>query len=530
MNKMLTKVTVNSVDVSSYKFKWETVERFGDVVHEIYLEFITSVYDVVAMRPGLPLVVQRGFVTSTDKYVFQGYIDRIDKAGSKILVYGRDKMVDLINKSVTYSYDGANNPLEAKGSDIAKDLIETWGGMIASVVDTGSALTLKKFICRGTDILGRLKVLCDIYDYQVYFDPEDGMVHFEPLGYVDASTVMYVGGGSTNISNIPTWSFDNTQCVNKLIVKGALQEVTDDQYFNGNGAGSQSFTLAKKPVIVQVWEYVGAAWVLKVPGVPSSTSGTYDYEIDKENKKINCTSSWSPASGSNNVWVRYTNAIPVPIQVEDVSSQALYGVIQAEKMFSDIQSVDDAEQRGRGWVNKYSSPFVRTMVKPATLIDYDVGKRVRVVDAINGEDRWVVVNEIKKKYPHDGDEINVGDVYWRLAEWGNFTLERIRRLEEENQKDAELLVQIVQLPQTINPSLDKLKITRYRVETAGFLLSGDGCILPYYLDSPGFGNPFGAEQTVFTWTSTGMMSDSLLTDENLDPMSTCLWSSGKLTF
>jgi len=224
--------------------------------------------------------------------------------------------------------------------------------LTATVVDTGTTLTLQKFVCVGTDILSRLQVLGDIFDYQTFFDADDQTVHFEPKGNVSASNNLFVGGASSNVSNIPKWSSDNTQCVNRLTVKGAVQEVEDTETFDGDGS-TVSFTLAKKPISVNVV----VDGIEKKPGVVDSTA-VFDYTIDKENRRITFEAASIPPAGSGNIVVKNINAIPVPVLVEDTTSQGKYGIYEAEKFFSDIQSVSDAEQRGNGWLNQYVPKYL----------------------------------------------------------------------------------------------------------------------------------------------------------------------------
>jgi len=442
--KMLTEVVVAGVDVSSRLRNWAIEESFGQEIRESTINFTSGIFDdIPTLENGATITIKRGTTTATDQFVFKGTVNEINKKGPEITLKGIDEMINLVRLSVTYSYDGVNFPsTEAKGSDIATDLIETWGGMTASVIDTGTAITLKKFICRGTDVFERLQTLANIWDYMIYYDPADDKVHFEPKGYVSNTNDLTVGGTSNNVSNLPKWAFDNTQCVNKLTVRGAMQEVQDTIYFNGDGSANQEFTFPKKPIATEVFEIVGGNNVLKIPGVESSTAGAFDYTVDKENATFEATSNWTPASGTDNIKVVYTNAIPVPVQVEDTSSQSKYGVCQAQKHFSDIQTVEDAEQRGNGWVSKYGTPFTKVDIKPYSIFDYEAGHKVQVTDNLNNESRELVINKIVKKYPHNGDVLMLGDKDWRLAEWGKFTLERIRRLEEENQRDADLVNQI----------------------------------------------------------------------------------------
>lgn len=472
-NNMLSEVKINgteiSIDGTKRLRKWIVPETFGQSVGECIIECTKTIFsDIPALDSGMSITIKRGLTTKTDQFVFEGIIDRIDKSGAIIIIYGKDLMNNLIKATVTYSYDGDNFPTtEAKGSDIAKNLIEVYGGMTATVIDTGTTLTLKKFICNGTDIFERLQSLANIYDYQIYYNADDSTIHFEPKGYNSTGTILYVGGSNSNVNNIPKWSFDNTQCINKLTVKGAAQEVQDEEFFNGDNTPNQIFTLSKKPNIVQVFD----GSTLKTPGVTDSTSGTFDYTIDKENKEIKCTTNWTPAIGSNNIKINYTNSIPVPVQVEDVASQGKYGIYAKEMFFSDIQTVSDAETKGQGIITKYSEPFALVMVKPASITDLDRGTQIRVIDSINDEDRTLVINKVIKKYPHNGDELYLGDKEWKLADWGMFTLERIRRLEEEVQKNVDqllILIRTADIDIPINSRYMKAEIKGYG--GTGFLL------------------------------------------------------------
>lgn len=470
---MKTQVKLNAVDISSSRLTtWKIVETSGKEIKDCIINTTYGVFtDISDLRSGHPITIKRGLTTSTDSNEFDGYIDRIDKQGPEVTIYGKDKLIDLIKASVTYTYDGISFPsTESKGSDIAKDLIETHGGLTAEVVDTGEVLVLKKFICNGTDVLSRLQILADIYDYQIYYDASDSKVHFEPKGYTSGNT-LYVGGANNNVSNLPKWVEDNTQCVNKLTVKGAVQEVQDDVFFDGDGLANQIFTLAKKPIAVQVWEDVAGTLILKVPGVEDSTSGTYDYNIDKETKKLSATDNWSPAIGSKNVKVTYTNAIPVPVRVEDTASQSKYGIYENEKFFSDIQTVDDSEKRGNAWLSKYSEPFITIpQLIPKNVIDYEAGQKVRVTDILNDEDRDLVIGKITKKFPHKGDELTLGDKEYKLADWGMFTIERIRRLEEENQKNTDLIISIKNLPNSVRYYRRYIDAYRKTIDADGFIV------------------------------------------------------------
>jgi len=465
MTYMQTYVEIEETDVSNLVIAWKDESDLGEEIQDIEIYFAPDIYtDIPGLKNGTNIIVKRGFDdgSPTDQNIFDGYVDTVQNMGSMVRVQCRNQLIKLVWASVTYSYNGVAFPLtEAKGSDIMTDLIETWGGMTADVVDTGDVLTLKKFICRGTDVWSRLKVLLDIFDYQAYYDSTTGKVKCEPKGYTTSSTALEVGN---NVANIPKWEFDNTQCVNRLIVKGAVQQVKDTETFSGDGS-NDVFTLAKKPISVTVT----VSGSEKVCGVEGSTSGSYDYTVDKEDKEIIFEAGSIPGVGVNNVVVEYVNAIPVPVQVEDAESIDTYGVHIAEKYFEDIQSVTDAENRGLYYLSQYGEPFVRVELWYNGIQNYVPGTKVRVIDSISGEDRELVIVKVVKQYPYKYDVITLGNKEWKTSDWGIFTLERLRRLEESNQQDTELLVKRYDYARSVDIHRRYLKVLKTTLSDVSFI-------------------------------------------------------------
>ena len=170
----------------------------------------------------------------------------------------------------------------------------------------------------------------------------------------------------------------------------------------------------------------------------------------------------------------------------------------------------DAEQRGRAWLNKYKDPFISTMLKPQSLYDYEVGEKINVVDSINNETREVVITRIKKSYPHNGDELSVGSKEWKIAEWGKFTIERIKRLEEEIQQQSDFLVQINNFSHTVEVSRRYCKAVTKSLSTDGFVF---GHPTQGVFGTDKFGDPFAAEATQrIVWKNQTVVENFRSTD------------------
>jgi len=455
---MYTEVTINSIDVSGHLIKWETEELFGQEVSSAKIILSRSVSSVISITSGLDVTIKRGNTTATDQFIFSGYVDTIEKQGGLITIVCIDKMYDLLKTQMTYSYDANTDTYAGEGGELARDLIETHGGMSATIVATPTDITITKFICNNVSVFSKLKEVADVYDYSIFYDPDDSTIHFEPKGYTTSANILTVGD---NVQKLPKWVYDKSQMVNRLKVLGAEQIVETTELFSGTAAANQTNTLTKKPIDV----VVSLAGTEQVPGVSGVTSGAYDYEIDKEAKKINWNQSTDPPIAVDNISVTYTYAIPIPVWVQDDTSIASYSTIEAAKHFSNIQTLDDAEVVGRAYLAKYSEPFVSTVISVSGVIDYDTGNKVQLLDTTQSENRYLIINKVVRKYPHTGDELYLGDKEWRLADWGSVTMERIKRLEELNSKNEDLLVTVKDLPHSMN--ILKRYIIVYSVNIAG---------------------------------------------------------------
>jgi len=319
---------------------------------------------------------------------------------------------------------------EMRISDVFRDRLQYFD----PIQDSGDTLTLSKFLCNHADPLERCKALAETLDWQFYYRPDTDAVYFEPLGFSSASSIIKVGNGG-NVLKYPNWIVDNTEMINELTIIGAAQLVETTEKFSGDGV-TTIFTLTKKPESVKV--YVNG--VLKTGGKPGAST-IYDYTVDKEKKEI--TFLLPPPSGTNNIEIDYTYGIPTPVTGKNEASINQYGRYVKTIFLSDVVSVEDAEKRLNNMLNKYSNPFYKVIV---IILDpnneYQVGRKVRVVDEINGYDVYLIVNKYTKQYPEKYNEIELGDKQWRTEEWGARIEEKIHRLEEQETKTQDLLLHL----------------------------------------------------------------------------------------
>jgi hypothetical protein len=449
-----TTIKFNNIDISNRILSFEISRTFGQAITNISMEAVKAIDSAI-----IPDVSQTIEIWRDATKVFSGFIEKVEPYGPKYTITGKDKITDLVRKEVTYSYDSGIDPSAGKISEIFKDLVTTWGGLNAdagSIQDSGTTITLNKFICNHADVFERCKALAETLDWQFYYRPDTDKVYFEPLGFTVNATPLRVG---IEISKYPKWDFDNTEMMNDITIIGAQQLVDKTELFNGTGA-QITFTLLSKPERTDV--YVNG--VQKKGGAPGAT-GTYDYYVDKERKTITFTA--APGVGVNNVEIRYSYGIPTPVVNYDQISIDAYGRYTKTLFLTDVKSVVDAENRLNNLLEKYKDPFVRVQPKVIpnpTSLNIQVGRKFEVIDDVNNYDEWVVVNSHTMKYPQPYDEADMGDKVWKLAEWGAKVEEKIQRLEEDATKTQDLLLHIVTLGEDYSYQLD-----RVQTWTRGFL-------------------------------------------------------------
>ena len=450
---MLKKVTINSVDVSSYVISFKVDKTFGDAVTSATIVLARTVSSVLTLANGQTVSVQRGWVTSTDEYIFrEGTVESLEPKGGTIEVQVKNKMYALIRKNINkkYLYDGSSSTGTTSGiiSEIYKDIVSTYGGLTAdntSVQATGAAYRINKFICKDTDILERLKKLQETMDWQQYYEDDADKVYFEPKGFNTNTNVLTIGD---NVLNVPEWKYDTQDMFNQVKISGAslLVETTESGQIDVTaGYLTTGITILNVPDSVKV--YMDAAnppTTLKTGGQLGSSS-SYDYYVDRDNLKIMPATSFTT---NHYAEIRYSYYVPTPVIERDEPSISAYKLRDTTITYSDIKDVADAENRGLLLLARYSQPFVSAVLKVNDLstINPKIGQKIRVVDNINRPtvDRWLVINRHVVYYPQNVDELYVGDREWKLSAWASEVMNRLKRLEEESSENTDLLVMVQQ--------------------------------------------------------------------------------------
>jgi len=467
----LTKVIINSITVKDSNgtpdpkkvISWE-YEKTNEEVSEAEIVVSRSINELVDITNGQTVEIHDGWTTSTDQRRFYGYIDIIKPDGALLKLICKNKMSNLVRKNVNHIYDSSIDASAGEVSEIAKDLIETYGGMTASVQSSGTAdgEKIDVFKCVNADIFERLSALKKALDWDLYYDDDGDIVHFEPLGYSASGITLTVG---KEIVGVPPWTFDTENMINDLRIDGATIDTTlteSGKIGTDSGYETTGIKLNKTPNSVELYMDAGNPPTTQKTGGSKDASTGHFYYIDRENKKI------MPATGSSFTNAHYAKinyiwSAPAPIHIVNQAAIDLYGKYEKQILLSDISSVADAESRAKSILLKRSIPFVvgKIKVKSESGKIPNRGQIVSIIDtisptvsgqALSGN---YVVSKIKYMFPSAYEELEIGDKEWRLVDWNQDIEERLKRLEEQFVRNQDLLMELVSITNTEDENMLK---------------------------------------------------------------------------
>ncbi len=446
-------ITVKDTDSSDPKkiMNWECRIKNNEIT-TANLVAQKGIKDLVDIKNGQSIEIWTGFTTSTDKRVLYGYINDLGLKGGTYEIEAKSELHQLVKKNVNKIYNSDSDPTNGKISAIAKDLIETYGGLTANVEDSGTseARTIEQFKCINTDVFERVKALADALYWEIYYDDNNREVHFEPQSFEDSGITLNT---KQEIIAVPDWEYDTDMMVNDLRVDGATTDTTITEsgtIGTDSGFETSQITLNKTPNSVE----------LLIDGTQkeggTEKSGNYFY-LDRERKKIYPTDSTGSFPSGSTAKVNYIWSAPAPIHMSNGESIDNYGQHQKAITLQDVSSVADAETRAKSILNRRSVPFVNGEIRVRSQSGNipDVGQLVTINDEvtpkISNKDPSgdYVVTEVKYQFPSGSEEIEVGDKLWRLAEWQTNTENRIKRLEERFVRNQDIIVELIQLGDSV---------------------------------------------------------------------------------
>jgi len=468
-------VRLNGIDVSSQVIDYQIELNYQDLIDAVSIDFpFAALTSLVTPTMFMDLKIYESDTLPVEiaaNRKFWGEVNNIESNFSQIKISAFSKLWIAVNTQITKVYDQNIDPEGGVGSEIFKDLCSEAGLNYdnTTIQSTGNVILLPKFVCNRTDVFERMQCLCDIYGFQFYYRPDTDFVYFEPAGFASNPNIFYIGGSNNVVQTYPTWKNDVLSLCNKVEIDGATQLTQITETFSGDGA-TKVFTLQYQPNSTHVL----ISGVEKKGGVPGVTSGI-DYYLDTTNNYVIFLV--APPAGTNNIVVQYAYPQPTPVIMKDFASYEHYGRwITRTMTYTDILSVTDAENRGRNFLAIYAWEFLSTTAKvlPSviTSMNLKAGQSIRVIDARQNIDEWMLVKRITLNYPNRDVEVDLGDMEWRIARFENDAATRLKRLEEEMAKTGDIVNETNDLPHTISVKKRYMKITNQTITSSNIFILG----------------------------------------------------------
>ena len=470
----LTKVTIGTSNVTDYLNSWKREDTFGnDNIRNMSIVFSKDIASIISLESSSLLTqlvtVTRGVADAEETTIFKGYIKDWTVLGGNISLNCLDKIYLTKKITLTYSYDKDIDASAGVGSEIFKDMINSYTSLTAdatSIQDTGDVL-IDKLVIKAEPIYEKLKWLADYYNWTFFYNPETDKVNFEPKGYIDNSTVLQTG---ININNVPKWKTDETYIYNEVRVNGAEQIVSTTetgQVGVTSGYTTSSIQLNYEPIAVRILvDASNPPTTEKVIGVPGA-SLTYDYYVDKTKKQLINSSAFTPGA-SDYVIAQYTYSRPVPVVVSDPDSIEIYnngddssGNPIPKKLTlirNELKDVSDAESFANEYLTQHKDPIESTVLRVTNIEDLDVGQQVRVVDNNNSKDDFYKISRVKMSYPYSFDEIEVQTVIKDETDFMVMLYRRQQQLALEQKQDFDFLISTLALNNNVIYENTYLKI------------------------------------------------------------------------
>ena len=508
--------------------KWEYDKDDDNPISEAVITCSRDVEDLITLTNNLNVQIYSSPDNTTFTRIFYGVIDNYQPQGALVELNCKNQLYDLVRRNVNNIYDSNVDAFAGKISDIAEDLIQTYGGLTATVQDSGTEQVVDVFKCVNTDIFERVQALTSALDWVLYWDDKNAIVKFEPRSFVNSEVTLTTSG---NIVNVPKWDIDTTHMINRLRIDGAT---TQTQITETGKIGTTadyttaSILLTKTPDNAEL--YIDAndpPTTQKTGGSKDGTTGG-DYWVDRENKKITPQTAFTT---DHFAIINYFWSSPAPIEMENSESIVLYGLYEKTIELSDVTSVADAEARAVNILSRRSLPFYVGSFLVKSTVDIGVGELVTIQDNItqNAPNGNYMISKIKYSYPNAFNEIDVGDKTWRMADWQENTENRLKRLEEQFVRNQDLLRKLVQTTHSnaqnlLKPTPRYRKVLKRELVGDGFLLShptygilgtsrlgadsaveADHFIIQYEnkLEEEFVDVDFKSTNTTATWTTTG---------------------------
>jgi len=376
------------------------------------------------------VTITRGTDSETTTTVFYGKVEGKRVDGRSLILTCVDPLYALQTTFANTSYTDSDS-FAGRFDLIIKDLLETYGGLTADVLDLSTAETLRKLILINEPVYETVVDLMKVFDLHMYYEPSDNTVYVNYKGSSTFGTVFTTG---SNINGVPLWSTDTFHAYNSINIVGGKIFARTQETFSGDG-NETNFTLTYTPIDVKVT----VDGVENTQGRPYSTT-TYDYVVDNDPnvKQVQFKAASTPGAGVDNIVVDYSYNIPIDVTVDDPSSQTQLGLREKKIFKQSIVRVLDAENLAYAILDKYKNGFTSVSFQALNLTTLPkTGEFASITDMANNRSGTYLITKVEVSYPEAVTKITIGEVYRDVEDFARTINERIKELEKEAQTNTD---------------------------------------------------------------------------------------------
>jgi hypothetical protein len=176
-------------------------------------------------------------------------------------------------------------------------------------------------------------------------------------------------------------------------------------------------------------------------------------------------------------------------------------------------------------------------VKNVSTYGLFAGQNISVIDTVStpNVNTTLTINKIRIRFPGDYVELDVGDKFWRLANFNSTVLEKFKRLEEDELSNLEIINNVVTMD---NRTVSPIQIENRYQQVLTQTVSGTNCFILGNADYGKLGTghlgsgDIGAETTAYLRQFENSYSETFYDTDFKDASTTATWntSTKQLTF
>jgi len=354
--------------------------------------------------------------------LFKGIVQSFEFGNGRKTVVVQDLGSVLLTRNINTVYNSMSP--EA----IIQDVLTNYAPELTYISTVSSGLTIPTYVAKNKKAWDVVTEMAELL-LSSFSTDASGNFNLELEGENLSNFTLDASDGSSILKG--SWKQDISQLVNAVTVEGEDRQSFEatPELFSGTGAQTE-FVLSEIPIDVKVEYPVGTPVVGYVRG-----SGSGDYYVDRENKKIVFDS--APASAASNIKVYYNYSIPIAVRRRDFASITTYG--QKDKVFRKpyIKTRNDASQYANYVLNRYKTPLlsstwiIKDQAQLVAFNDWLPNESISVVDSDNGIGTFLVIRKVVRSFPGT-TEITVGTPEEDIIFWQKEAQTRIKQLEEKD--------------------------------------------------------------------------------------------------